>query len=61
MTDEGVCAEAAGNRCVVGHGGYDLRALYRYREGGGIQQVPTIMVPRTRPHIGAAGGRVKDS
>ena len=44
MTDEGVCAEAAGNCCVVGHGRYDLRDLYRCREVGGIQQVPTVMV-----------------
>ena len=51
--------EALGNHCGVCSGLAYLQAVYSGGEDGGIQQVPTVAVPRSRPHTGGAGVRVK--
>ena len=59
MTNEGVRTEASGKISGAHHVETDLQAVKRVREDGGIQQIPTVVGPRTRPHTGGEGSRVK--
>ena len=59
LADELVHVEAAVNNCGLCHREAYLQDMHKSREDGGIQQVPRVVVPRTRPHTGEEGGRAK--
>ena len=52
--------EATGKNCVVSHKGAYLKYVYRGVDDGGIKKITQLVLPRTRPHTGREGGRVKD-
>ena len=60
MADKGVHVEAAGNHCRVHRGLTYLQAVYRGGEDVGIQEVPMVAGPGSRPHTGGSEGRVKE-
>ena len=60
VANDRVHADAEGNHCEVCCGAANIQAVYRGGEYLGFQQVPTMVVRRTWPHTGIAGGKVKD-